>query len=206
MNSSTKKPLKQSVKDHLDDVTLSKDQLSRLDALMADNTESSKQTRLYFNRWSVAATAMFLCLTVMVMMFISNQPSNIPQSIAQEVVHNHLKLKPLEVKTDSIAAVSKYFSKLDFMPINSSMLLNTDQSLLGGRYCSLQGITAAQLRLKDNQSSSVQTFYQTEYRQNVFGELPDIDKGDKPIEIYVNGVKVKIWREKGLVLAITDTP
>ncbi|MBE9560161.1 MAG: hypothetical protein IMF15_05195, partial [Proteobacteria bacterium] len=52
--------------------------------------------------------------------------------------------------------------------------------------------------------NSVQTLYQTEYRKDVFENMPALEDGDKPVDIHVKGVKVTIWVEKGLLFALTD--
>lgn len=205
MNQSSNNSLKQAVRHHIDEVNLSEDQLNRLNALMDTSDESDTRNKLWFGWLSISAVAAFFLVFIVSTWFIE-QPTNMVQRIAEEVVHNHLKLKPLEVKTDSIDGVRQYFSKLDFMPIDSVLVNDPGLSLIGGRYCSLQGLTAAQLRLKKDTNKTIQTFYQTEYRKDIFGDLPHIAQGDKPVETYVKGIKVKIWVEKGLIFALTEAP
>jgi len=213
MKNNTRNSLKQAINHKLDEVSLNEDQLSRLENIMGIHTAQQEQIETSNTNNSnnkahwlyLASVAAFVFAFIASTLYMA-KPENMLQAIADEVVHNHLKLKPLEVKTQTIKGVQKYFSKLDFMPIDSTMLNGSALNLLGGRYCSLQGITAAQLRFKETDIASVQTLYQTEYRQDVFGDLPSIDKGDNPAEIYVKGIKVKIWIEKGLLLALTDVP
>jgi hypothetical protein len=70
----------------------------------------------------------------------------------------------------------------------------------------LQGITAAQLRVRKPGSDIIQTLYQTEYRKDVFDTMPVLEQGHEPVDIYVKGIKVTIWVEKGLLFALTDLP
>jgi hypothetical protein len=90
------------------------------------------------------------------------------------------------------------------MPVESSLQVLNNLQLIGGRYCSLQGITAAQLRMK--QGENLQTLYETEYVPDVFGDLPILEKGEEPQVVYAKGIKVKVWVEKGLLFALTDSP
>lgn len=205
MSQSSNNSFKQAVQHHIDEVNLSEGQLNQLKAIMDTSDETDTQNKLWFGWLSIATVAVFF-LMFTVSTWVVDQPTNMVQRIAEEVVHNHLKLKPLEVKTDSIDGVRQYFSKLDFMPIDSALVNDPSLSLIGGRYCSLQGLTAAQLRLKEDTNKTIQTFYQTEYREEVFGYLPHISQGEKPVETYVKGIKVKIWVEKGLVFALTEAP
>jgi len=123
--------------------------------------------------------------------------------IGSEVAKNHIKLKPLEIQTASIQAIREYFTELDFSPIESSLLQASGKTLLGARYCSIQGVTAAQLRLKDTKTGQVQSLYQTIYKPEVFTGLPELEEGKQPITVYDKGLEVDIWVEKGLLFALT---
>ena len=66
-------------------------------------------------------------------------------------------------------------------------------------------MSAAQLRMSQPGRNGVQTLYQTEYRRDVFGRLPMLEKGEAPVTEYVKGITVRIWVEKGLLFALTET-
>ncbi|MDX2475937.1 MAG: hypothetical protein QNL05_01060 [Gammaproteobacteria bacterium] len=206
MKKSLKQPLKQQVQNQLNEVQLDKTQLAALEKLMAGGEDKGKKgsSRTWI---PLAAAGMFLFAVITAFMTLQFSQDNLltmPQQIAEEVVSNHLKLKPLEVKTGSIDAVRGYFTKLDFMPVESSLQALDNLQLIGGRYCSLQGITAAQLRMK--QGENLQTLYETEYVPDVFGDIPRLEKGEAPLVVYAKGIKVKVWVEKGLLFALTDSP
>jgi hypothetical protein len=92
------------------------------------------------------------------------------------------------------------------MPVSSTLVNELGLELTGGRYCSIQGVAAAQLRVRQPGSDAVQTLYQTEYRKDVFENIPVLEQGDMPVELYAKGVRVRIWAEKGLLFALTETP
>lgn len=206
MKKSLKQPLKQQVQNQMDQVQLDDGQFAALEKLMANsNQKGTKESR---RPWvPLAAAGMFLFALVtafMALQLTKDQLLTMPQQIAEEVVNNHLNLKPLEVKTGSINAVRGYFTKLDFMPVESSLQALNNLQLIGGRYCSLQGITAAQLRMK--QGENLQTLYETEYLPDVFGDIPSLENDEAPLVVYAKGIKVKVWVEKGLLFALTDSP
>lgn len=200
-----KQPLKQQVQKQVSQVRLDDNQFAALEQLMVSDEQKGRQSsrRSWFPL--TAAMALFAIITAFtaIQLFDSNLQT-MAQKIAEEVVSNHLKLKPLEVKTGSINAVRGYFTKLDFMPVESSLKDLDALQLIGGRYCSLQGITAAQLRMKQGQN--LQTLYQTEYLPKVFGDLPHIEADEAPIVVYAKGIKVKLWVEKDLLFALTEAP
>ena len=123
--------------------------------------------------------------------------------IADEVARNHVKMKPLEVRTEQLSQLRDYFTQLDFTPVNSSFLTkanDTDSKMLGGRYCSIQGLTAAQIRFSQKDKQPI-TLYEVQYDPSLYGEQPILEQGDKPTELMVRGVAVSIWVEKGLLMA-----
>ena len=200
------RPLKQAVRDHFEQRALSKDRLERLESLLRVNepqpTGRHPITRLMIT-WSVATIAVVL---VIAMLFPPGSRDNIPMTerIALEVARNHIKLKPLDVETDNMEGIRGYFTDLEFVPVESSLLASADLELVGGRYCSIQSVPAAQLRITVPYSNRLQTLYQTEYRKDVFGPLPVLEKGHAPVTVNVKGITVRIWVEKGLLFALTD--
>lgn len=199
-----RRKLKQSVRDHIESYSLSDDQLRNLESLGKQmDTRRTGQVSIY--RWSLAGALAAFILAFLFAPLVVDQ-GEIHERIALEVATNHLKLKPLEIETASIDSIREYFDKLDFMPVNSTLINELGLELAGGRYCSLQGIAAAQLRVRQPGSDSVQTLYQTEYRKDVFKDMPVLEQGEPPIELYAKGIRVRIWSEKGLVFALTDLP
>ena len=207
MKPSQKNPLKQQLQQQFNQVQLSDGQFEKLEDLMNQGTAHAEAAADH-HWWRSLAVAAVLVLAVVTTFMVSQYPvtslKNMPQQIAEEVVKNHLNMKPLEVKGGSINKVRGYFTKLSFMPVESKLPALDSLQMLGGRYCSLQGITAAQLRMK--QGENLQTLYQTEYLPEVFGKLPHLENGESPLVVYAKGVKVKIWVEKGLLYALTEAP
>ncbi len=200
-----KKQLKQTVREHIGNIELDETQIHELESMMRAAEEIRPQKiAVRILPWTVAgALAAFLLAFLLTPVFI-DEVKNMPRLIAEEVAKNHLKMKPLEVSTDKLQDVRDYFDKLDFVPVESSLFKQSRLELLGGRYCSVQGITAAQLRASKPGSDRLQTLYQLEYDESVFNKLPSLDKGEKPLDVYAKGIKVRIWVEKGLLFALTE--
>ena len=197
-------PLKQAVRNHFKQHVLSQDRLNRLESLLKGNEPRPKGRRHITGpliSWSVAATIVVLLLVTM--LFPPGSMDTIPmtEQIALEVARNQLKLKPLDVETDNMESIRSYFTDLEFVPVESSLLASAE--LVGGRYCSIQSVPAAQLRIAVPYSNRLQTLYQTEYRRDVFGPLPVLEKGNAPVTVNVKGITVRIWVEKGLLFALT---
>jgi hypothetical protein len=198
--------LKQAVREHFEQRTLATDKLIHLETLMAMKTPTPPLQRhrasLLIGWSTAAAIAAFLAVIIL---FPPDQLEGIPMTerIALEVARNHIKVKPLDVETGTMEGIRRYFTDLEFVPVESSLLASTDIELLGGRYCSVQSVPAAQLRIAAPGNNGLQTLYQAEYHKDIFGPLPVLENGDYPININAKGISVSIWVEKGLLFALT---
>ena len=200
------KPIKHSIQQHFNSKQLSDQQLHQLQLMEKQNT--TQATNNYFPWLNVAVLASVVIISLLSFYFLKPlyfAPQNIELRIAEEVAGNHLKLKPLEIKINHMQGIQNYFKHLDFLPVKPTFLDPTKQTLIGGRYCSIQGVTAAQLRIKDKNSGAIHSLYETLYDKRVFSSLPEIDAGEQPLTVYAKGIKVKIWVEKGVLFALTDS-
>jgi hypothetical protein len=201
------RPLKQVVRQHFEQRALSTDQLERLEALMAVNAPRPAGRRLIAKSligWPAAAA--IAALLAVIMLLPPGPVDEVPMTyrIAMEVARNHIKLKPLDVETDNMDGIRRYFTDLEFSPVKSQLLASSNLQLLGGRYCSIQSVPAAQLRVSAPDKHGLKTLYQSEYRKDVFGPLPVLENGGIPVEVNVKGITVRIWVEKGLLFALTE--
>ncbi|MBV52225.1 MAG: hypothetical protein CMH77_07010 [Nitrospinae bacterium] len=61
---------------------------------------------------------------------------------------------------------------------------------MGARYCPIQGKLAVLMKLFFRNEGKAQTLYQVLYPEDFKNNHP------MPFETYVNGVRVKLWRER----------
>jgi hypothetical protein len=201
-----KTPLNEALRAHVESQQLDKIQLQELLDLQQQRHPANR--RITYRGWlAVAASSLLIALVVgLLQVNPVGFQQDLVAEIAAEVVDNHLHMKPLEIEGNELASIGAYFDRLDFQPIESRYLTDIGLDLLGGRYCSLQSITAAQLRFKSLGSGKLHTLYQVGYDPAVFKALPNLDEGDQPISVFNKGVKVTIWVEKGVLLALTESP
>ncbi|MFT5085035.1 MAG: hypothetical protein ACI9Y1_003092 [Lentisphaeria bacterium] len=207
------KTLKLAAQDFLNQEKLNDEKLEYFENILRSqeiekNTESEKEqpqntkVKTITSRvWAgLAATIMVGFMGHYVTLFSSGDMS---QAIVNEVAMNHIKMKPLEINTKSIDELRRYFTALDFSLAHSSIFKQPLTNMLGGRYCSIQGITAAQLRYQtaDGQKS---TLYEAPYYEETHGSIPNIDKNETPINTFIKGLKVTLWVEKGILMASTE--
>ena len=197
-----KHELKNSVKAYVESKQLNDEQMDSLLSMVNAPVEPAPRSVR-----AMAPIAAVLAVIVVAAGLLWNanfkQQSQVSLLIAEEVVQNHLKMKPLEVTSHSLHDMRAYFNQLDFSLRNSSLIATSDLQLLGGRYCTIQGFTAAQLRLKHNETGDLETLYQAPYDAELFKELPNLQEDQAPVRHYINGIGVDVWVDKGILFART---
>ena len=195
-----KSNLKTSVKNYVQSKQLDDQQFAALQELNLAHRQPVKSYAAK-RRYAVIATVLLVLIAGSIWSIQPRNSKEISIAIAEEVAYNHIKIKPLEVTSRSLDDVRNYFSELDFTLIDSSVVAAEGLQLLGGRYCSIQGESAAQLRMLDKQTGDVQMVYQAPYNKELFASLPNIQEGQPPVRHYVNGVAVDVWVEKGILFS-----
>ncbi|MFK7794562.1 MAG: hypothetical protein AB8B89_04365 [Gammaproteobacteria bacterium] len=195
-----KRELKNTVKEYVESKQLNSEQLQDLTKMLNAKHENKQQESLFKARAIAAVLVLSLALGLFWGAGLINQ-ADVSQIIAEEVSYNHLKMKPMEVSSTSLDEVRAYFGKLDFSLSPSRFVANNNLKLIGGRYCSIQGETAAQLRMQDKATGRIQVVYQAPYDKDLFSELPNLQEGQEPVRHFVNGIGVDVWVEKGILFA-----
>ena len=119
-------------------------------------------------------------------------PVNLSKAIAREIAMNHRKLLDVEFISETIPDLSQQMGKLDFSLIRPGRLSEA-LTIVGARYCSIQGAIAAQIQLTDA-AGHPYTLYQTRIR----APLTSIQEETFEFE----GLQLKLWHENGIFLGL----
>ena len=119
-------------------------------------------------------------------------PVNLSKAIAREIAMNHWKLLDVEFISETIPDLSQQMGKLDFSLIRPGRLSEA-LTIVGARYCSIQGAIAAQIQLTDA-AGHPYTLYQTRIR----APLTSIQEETFEFE----GLQLKLWHENGIFLGL----
>ncbi|WP_096084774.1 hypothetical protein [Agaribacterium haliotis] len=203
------------VKNEVEQHTLDDQQLLQLQHLLSKQANANGATFMRHKRVFFGAAAVFVIVFAL-FFYLNSQPENLHRAIAREVVSNHLKLKPLDLTSSDWSKVRGFFTLLDFSPSNSKNIQQRSSlQLLGGRYCSIRGEQAAQLRYtqsaditadssdqSDASSANVATLYQAAYDSQLFGAIPK--RGDAVV-VQERGLQVSMWQENALLMVLVET-
>jgi len=190
-----------SVKTYYEQAELSEEQLQKLAAMQEsagisqqeEGVSTVRKQRLP-NGWLriMAAASIVLALALI---FVIN-PDSVTERVAQEVAMNHNKALTVEYPTNSYEVLSKQMDKLDFTLRVPSEAVQQGLALVGGRYCSIQGQLAAQIKLSDS-DGRIYTLYQTHSGE----QLKSINAG----QLQLDHVDIQLWEEQGLLFALAGT-
>lgn len=142
--------------------------------------------------WGLGKIAIAAILVIgFVFTFSFFQSNDIEERIVKEIKMNHIKELKVEFPSDSVANLQANLDKLDF-PLDKALSVVSDQyTLIGGRYCSIQGNLAAQLKIKNKQSKDVETLYITSLD-------PELQKV-KSTDVTSDGINIILWKQNGLL-------
>ena len=173
--------IKEDIKKEFQSKKLSHEQLQ---TLMKIQKRPKSKKKWVFSMVGVAACA--------ILIFINSLNYNLPAKVATEIAYNHLKNLPSEHMVSDYPAINNHLTRLEFAVRNSSRL--SDYELVGARYCSIQGKTAAQIKLK-SPTGKIATLYQYQI---------DSDFDQTGLELSSDGVEIKLWSEEGLHFGLAE--
>ncbi len=142
----------------------------------------------------IAASLLFCFIVVYQFIYINSlSPEQIGQRVAQEIALNHNKQLAVEFLGNNLRYLRNEMYKLDFNLVASEKMTPANFTIVGARYCSIQGQLAAQIKLVDKQGRRY-TLYQT-YLSDTLKSLPTA-------EYTVNGIAIQQWREQDIFFGL----
>jgi len=209
MNKPDIKPIDKALKLHYASKSLSDEQLDQIITMQAEGLEKQVSASIGLSRfipdirsyryafYATACALMLVCLAITVNLV--NRPP-LSQRIMAEIAYNHKQDMPVEIASNSLDDIRQYLDKLGFPIISPTALTMSNWQFLGGRYCSIDGKLAAQLKIKNLADSNVYTLYQASMEADI-GQLNNARLAEM-----IDGVGVSIWRENGLLLGLASSP
>lgn len=115
--------------------------------------------------------------------------------VLREIALNHSKNLAVEFAAIEYPRLREQMAELDFSlrAPRRDDVTGGELRMLGGRYCSIQGRLAAQIKLED-EHGRVLTLYQTSLGEH-FDGLPELQRE-------LDGIQIRVWREDDLLFAL----
>ena len=123
--------------------------------------------------------------------------SSLTHQVVAEIGHNHRQYGEMAVKSDRYGIVQAALGELDFPIRPRREELVQDFVLMGGKYCSIQGSRAAQLKLSHRDSGIIHTLYVLPMTD----DIKDVEPG-----VYeTNGVQIELWTDQLLFYGLAHS-
>lgn len=157
---------------------------AKVEAILAKSTRSR---RSLFTRYYKFVGVAALLLIGFVGLHQKLNQATMSERVLAEIAMNHQKRLKVEVISDQYPVVQEKLGQLDFsiLPVKSELIMN--YTLLGGRYCSIHGGLAVQLKVREKASGEFMTLYVTKLTD----KLEDIT----PLDAEFDGVGIRLWKE-----------
>jgi len=186
--------LKEILKEYYTKQSLSTTQLRQMQNIQKSLDSLYSRKRTSRNHWAIAVMAVVILFGSYIFYNTTRHRTYVAELIS-EIAYNHNKNLKMEIKSNSLKEIASYLSRLDFPLIHPARLPQDNWEMIGGRYCSLKGQFAAQLKLRNKLNQKSYTLYQIEKPYGI-KNIADFS------EHFAKGVKVNLWLERGLILAL----
>ena len=144
---------------------------------------------------TVAAGLMIAAVTLLwtAAQRVTQSPQQVTASIARQAAVGHNEKQELEFRVRDCAELQAKMRSLDFTPVEPSMMQGMNMRIVGARYTTLGGEIAAQIVYVDANGVPC-----TLYEARPVEQLAQIAPGEHQID----GIRVSVWKEKGLVMVL----
>lgn len=140
----------------------------------------------------IGATAAALWLSVF-SGSIPESPAEMARAIAAEAALGHNQPQELDFRVSRTSELRDAMKSLDFTPVEPARMEAMNMRLVGARYATIHGSLAAQIRYLEPNGEPC-----TLYLVRPVDQLATIPAGEYDLD----GVRVSVWREKGLLMVL----
>jgi hypothetical protein len=183
------------LRDYYRGLQLSAQDLNEISQTSKEQTETEgTPSHWNFRRFSWVAAA-FLFLTTSVGIHQFGTHSERTSRTLNEAAMNHSTRLQLEFEGSTIVEIDKHMSQLPFS-VQLPSQFNKQYSVLGARYCTINGELAAHVKFIDRETDKQISLFMTR-------SVEDLQKINTTTE-QVDGVNVSLWNESGLFYAMAS--
>lgn len=153
--------------------------------------------RTRYNVSYLIPIAAVILLTIGIGLWLHISTDSITHQVVAEIGHNHRQHGALVVESDQYAVVQAVLSELDFPIRPRRDEFVQDFVLAGGKYCTIQGSQAAQLKLSHSKNGTIHTLYVLPMSEDI--------KSVKPGVYETNGIRVELWIDQMLFYGLAHS-
>jgi hypothetical protein len=186
------------IRDYYERHHLSEDVRARLKATLRSGAPARGTSRWWWIKAGVAAGFIIVATAAALWLAVFNgstpdSPREIASTVARAAAEGHNERQELEFRVSRTAELRRVMKSLDFAPVEPDMMARMNMHIVGARYTTLEGVIAAQILYLDPKGEPC-----TLYLARPVEKLSRIATGEHSVD----GLRVSVWREKGLVMVL----
>ncbi|NIS07392.1 MAG: hypothetical protein GWO07_01195 [Candidatus Dadabacteria bacterium] len=181
--------LDKNIKEYYMSQSLSED---RMEEILGESSGKTSLKKFYIPM-SIAASLLIALLATSVFYFDGYM---LTKRVVKEIEMNHNKKLAVEMVSSDYSQLSGMLAKLDFELVEPDSQFTKNYELVGGRYCSIQGELAAQLKLKHKVNGTISTLYAASLNP----ELQKIKLTDKN----TSTTSIKLWNSDNIFYGLAE--
>lgn len=187
------------LREYYDRQHLSEESRDRIKGLLQKPQRRRGASGWWWARTGVAAAfVLFVTAAALWLAVLKGNAPKSPQEITAAVMRHaaegHNQQQELDFRAARAADLRQAMKSLDFTPVEPAMMRSMDMRLVGARYTTMEGVMAAQILYLDPKGEPC-----TLYQAQPVDSLARLSES----ETVIDGVRVNVWREKGLVMVLT---
>lgn len=140
-----------------------------------------------------AAVVIALATFIWTAAYRMESPQHVASIVARQAALGHNEKQELEFRVKDSAELRRRMKSLDFAVVEPQMMQEMNMHIIGARYATLGGEMAAQILYVDAHGVPC-----TLYEVRPADRLARIATGDQQVD----GLRVSVWKEKGLVMVL----
>jgi hypothetical protein len=178
------------IRDHYEQQKPSEEALGRIQSMIRAGLPARRRSH---RAEAAAAIALVFLLTFWWAAASRQSPQAIGAAVARQAAVGHNEKQELEFRVGQCAELRARMKSLDFTPVEPAMIQKTKMRIVGARYTTLAGEIAAQIVYVDEHGVPC-----TLYEARPADKLARIAPGDHQVD----GVRISVWKEKGLIMVL----
>lgn len=187
--------LDQRLRDHYQSLQLDAGAIQAMkDAAQQSSTQPPVRSS-YLRNSAIRGVAALLIVTLTLGIHQYGTHTERTSRTLKEAAMNHSTRLQLEFTADNILAIDRQMTQLPFEVVLPQSL-KEHHSLIGARYCTINGELAAHVKLVDDRTHKQVSLFMT----SAVDELRTIDQTRDQID----GINVTLWNESGLFYALAS--
>jgi hypothetical protein len=175
------------IRDYYQQQGPSTEALARMKQVIAAGSPRRLAPRLYFG----AAAAVLVAIVTLWWISATHPP--LTSTLARQAAAGHNQKQELEFHVQRCAELQALMKSLDFTPVEPAMMTTMNMRIVGARYTTLNGAIAAQIVYVDDHGIPC-----TLYEVRPIDRLATVPSSEQQVD----GVRVSVWREKGLLMVL----